>query len=73
MAVEVISLKQLKKAYIDNHDVMCNNCHCRYMERISIYTGKTVKQYEVYSNGVIGYPIYAFKTLSELKAHIIGK
>ena len=71
--IETIPLKKLTKSYINNHDVFCGGVHCRYVERMVVHTGRTIKQYEVYKDQDIRYPIYAFARLSELKAFIVGK
>jgi len=68
MGIETITISQLTKDCIDNHDVMCNGVHCVYRESIDGFTGKTSKDYIV-----LNYEIdIRFKTLARLKSFIKG-
>jgi len=64
--IETISLSQLTKKYIDNHDVICEDVHCKYRTLINSYTGNATGSYVVMNSEWFT----VFKTLPELKTFI---
>ncbi len=67
--IETITLSKLTKKYIDNHDVICNGVHCRFIE-LEHGFGRVEKVYQVFGERGINQPVFTFKTIKRLKSFI---
>ena len=70
--IETIPLSKLSKSYINNHDVICNGIHCRYIEREYGF-GRVEGEYEVFGSKGINDIILTFSTLKELKKYLVHR